>query len=208
MTPDFEQDRNYISPYDFYGRPGFLVRPWWYEKMPSGKFAKRWHSKLFQFADYSSENGTLAAARAYRDHWLAEDADKTLRLRSSFLTARLPANNVTGILGVTRTDTQVTAGYREIKWQTTFPKPKGGGVHHRSRSVKLHNEVEALRQIVKERRDGMMAVFKNRQIEEDDEPYEMIGFYDDVIENLSDLKDRSAERDIIDIVCDETLSNQ
>lgn len=197
MTPEEKQakDMLFIAPYDYEGLAGWLVKISWY---PNERYENRkWHSKLFAFRDYASPEETLDTARRYRDQWIeANKGKRYLRSIGARFSPVLPRNNTSGIVGVTRSDKRRKSG---PLWQTTFAAPQGG-VINRKFPVSTYGEVGALRLAIEARRTGLLALFESRRVGADEAAYEVIKFYDDILENLKDFSDPTPGPSVIEIV--------
>ena len=202
MTPEekIAKDQLFIAPYDHEGLSGWLVKISWY---PNDRYeSRKWHSKLFRFSAFGSEEETLNAARQYRDKWIEDNKEKRyLSGRdSSNLVGRfslsLQSNNTSGIVGVTRSD---KASKRGPLWQTTFARP-GGGVDNRKFLISTFGEVGALRKAIEARREGLLTLFHSRGVGEGESVYDVIKFYDDILANLVDFHDPTPGPSVIEIV--------
>lgn len=200
MTPEEKLKNNmlFIAPYDYEGLAGLLVRISWY---PDGNYEnRRWHSKLFAFRDFTSNDEAVSAARTYRDNWIEENRGKRyLRSIGARFSPSLPRNNTSGIVGVGRSERKGKSGNIEICWQTTYPGPNGK-VKNEKFAVGKYGEIGALRLALQARRAGLIAALGNRNLAEDKIAYAVIDFYDDILANLKDYKDQSSEPSIIEIV--------
>jgi hypothetical protein len=200
MTPEEKAKSNmlFIAPYDYEGLAGLLVRISWY---PDGNYENRkWHSKLFAFRDFSSNDEAVSAARIYRDNWIEENKGKRyLRSIGARFSPSLPRNNTSGIVGVGRSERKGKSGNIEICWQTTYPGPNGK-VKNEKFAVGKYGEIGALRLALQARRAGLIAALGKRNLAEDEIAYAVIDFYDDILANLKDYKDQSSDPSIIEIV--------
>lgn len=194
----------FIAPYDYEGLAGWLVRISWY---PDGNYKHRkWHSKLFAFRDFASNEEALSAARAYRDKWIDENKGRRyLRSIGARFSPTLPSNNTSGIVGVGRSERKGKTGNIEICWQTTYPGTNGK-VKNEKFAVGKHGEVGALRLAIQARRAGLIAVLGKRNIAEDEAAYAVIDFYDDILANLEDYRDQSPDPSVIEIVRNPDIS--
>lgn len=206
MTPEEKaaNDMLFIAPYDYEGLAGLLVRISWY---PDGNYKHRkWHSKLFAFRDFASNEEALSAARAYRDKWIDENkGSRYLRSIGARFSPTLPSNNTSGIVGVGRSERKGKSGNIEICWQTTYPGTNGK-VKNEKFAVSKYGEVGALRLAIQARRAGLIAVLGARDIAEDEAAYAVIDFYDDILANLEDYRDQSPEPSVIEIVRNPDIS--
>ncbi|QLQ26192.1 MAG: HNH endonuclease [Dechloromonas sp.] len=197
MTPEEKaaKDMLFIAPYDYEGLAGWLVRISWY---PDANYENRkWHSKLFAFRDFASNDDALAAARNYRDKWIEENKGKRyLRSIGARFSPTLPRNNTSGIVGVNRSEKRKKSG---PLWQTTYPAP-GGGVENKKFPISIYGEVGALRLAIQARRAGLLAALGVRNIATDEAAYSAIKFYDDLLANLQDYRDQSSDPSVIEIV--------
>ena len=197
MTPEEKaaKDMLFIAPYDYEGLAGWLVRISWY---PDANYENRkWHSKLFAFRDFASNDDALAAARNYRDKWIEENKGKRyLRSVGARFSPTLPRNNTSGIVGVNRSEKRKKSG---PLWQTTYPAP-GGGVENKKFPISIYGEVGALRLAIEARRAGLLAALGVRNIATDEAAYSAIKFYDDLLANLQDYRDQSSDPSVIEIV--------
>ena len=197
MTPEEKtaKDMIFIAPYEYEGLAGWLVRISWY---PDANYEHRkWHSKLFAFRDFESNDDALAAARRYRNGWIEENKGKRyLRSIGARFSPTLPRNNTSGIVGVNRSEKNQKSG---ALWQTTFPSPTGG-VANRKFPISIHGEVGALRLAIQARRAGVLAALGDRNIQPDEAAYASIRFYDDILANLQDLNDQSVGPSVVEIV--------
>lgn len=197
MTPEEKaaKDMLFIAPYDYEGLAGWLVRISWY---PDASYENRkWHSKLFAFRDFTSNENTLAAARIYRDKWIEENKGKRyLRSIGARFSPTLPRNNTSGIVGVNRSEKSRKSG---ALWQTTFPNP-AGGVFNRKFPISVYGEVGALRLAIQARRSGLLVALGDRSIATDEAAYASIRFYDDILANLEDYSDQCADPSVVEIV--------
>ncbi len=197
MTPEEKtaKDMIFIAPYEYEGLAGWLVRISWY---PDANYEHRkWHSKLFAFRDFESNDDALAAARRYRNGWIEENKGKRyLRSIGARFSPTLPRNNTSGIVGVNRSEKNQKSG---ALWQTTFPSPTGG-VANRKFPISIHGEVGALRLAIQARRAGVLAALGDRNIQPDEAAYASIRFYDDILANLQDLNDQSVDPSVVEIV--------
>lgn len=194
----------FIAPYDYEGLAGWLARISWY---PDGNYKNRkWHSKLFAFRDYASNEEALSAARAYRDKWIDENKGRRyLRSIGARFSPTLQSNNTSGIVGVGRTERKGKSGNIETCWQTTYPGTNGK-VKNEKFAVGKYGEVGALRLAIQARRAGLIAVLGKRNIAEDEAAYAVIDFYDDILANLEDYRDQSPEPSVIEIVRNPDIS--
>lgn len=206
MTPEEKaaKDMLFIAPYNYEGLAGWLVRISWY---PDGNYEHRkWHSKLFAFRDFTSNDETLVAARAYRDKWIEENKGKRyLRSIGARFSPTLPRNNTSGIVGVGRSERKGKSGNIEICWQTTYPGPDGK-VKNEKFAVGKHGEIGALRLAIQARRAGLLEILGKRGIAEDETAYAVVDFYDDILANLKDYRDQSSEPSVIEIVRNPDIS--
>lgn len=202
MTPEEKRilDMLYIAPYDSKGTKGWLVRFKWY---PDGK--PTWHSKLFSWSDTRNPNQALDEARRYRDDWIEKNKDKLWLRGGGSFNAELPANNSSGILGVNRPVRVLPSGSISEEWQTTWRRPDGSD-GTKAASTKKYGEIEALRIVVEARREGLKELMVEDRWREDSSLHGLIGYYDDIIEHLLDLKDQSPGRSILEIVRDPNIS--
>lgn len=197
MTPEEKaaKDLLFIAPYDYDGLAGWLVRISWY---PDTTYENRkWHSKLFAFRDFASNDDALAAARNYRDEWIEQNKGKRyLRSIGARFSPTLPRNNTSGIVGVNRGEKTRKSG---ALWQTTYPRPEGG-VANRKFPISIYGEVGALRLAIQARRAGLLVALGSRSIATDETAYAVIRFYDDILANLQDYNDQSPDPSVIEIV--------
>lgn len=194
----------FIAPYNFEGLKGFLVRLSWY---PGSNYKNRkWHSKLFNFANFERRETALAAAREYRDRWIEENKDKRyLRSIGARFSPTLPRNNTSGIVGVVRSERKSKSGNAESCWQTTYPGIEGK-TQNKKFAIGKYGEIGALRLALQARRAGVLAVLEQRNIPENETAYAAINFYDDLLANLDDYKDQSPEPSVVEIVRNPEIS--
>ena len=197
MTPELKatKDMLFIAPYDYEGLAGWLVRISWY---PDANYENRkWHSKLFAFRDFASNDDALAADQNYRDKWIEENKGKRyLRSVGTRFSPNLPRNNTSGIVGVNRSEKRKKSG---PLWQTTYPLPEGG-VANKKFPISIYREVGALRLAIEARRSGHLTALGGRNITTDEAAYSSIKFYDDLLANLQDYRDQSSDPSVIEIV--------
>lgn len=206
MTPEEKaaQDMIFIAPYDYEGVAGWLVRISWY---PDSNYRNRkWHSKLFAFRDFASNENALNAARNYRDKWIEDNKGKRyLRSIGARFSPTLPSNNTSGIVGVGRSERKGKTGKIEVCWQTTYPGTDGK-VKNEKFAVAKYGEIGALRSAVQARRAGVLAVLDKRNVADSEAAYAVIDFYDDILANLDDYKDQSLDPAVIEIVRNPDIS--
>lgn len=170
MTPEVKatKDMLFIAPYNYEGLAGWLVRISWY---PDANYENRkWHSKLFAFRDYASNDDALAAAQNYRDKWIEDNKGKRyLRSVGTRFSPNLPRNNTSGIVGVNRSEKRKKSG---PLWQTTYPLPEGG-VANKKFPISIYGEVGALRLAIQARRAGLLTALGGRSITTDEAAFRL-----------------------------------
>lgn len=191
-------DTRYLALFSQKGLVGCLVRIPFY---PDRKRTNRkWHSKLFAYRDFPSEEAALLAAAAYRDKWFADHPDE-LRLRpiGARFSIKLPANNTSGIIGVTRSEHIGKSGALEMLWQTTFRGLQGKPVNKKF-AVSKYGELGALRRAVEARRDGLLEFISSLEDAVVDANIEAITFYDDILTHLRGYSDFDEQSPLVEIV--------
>ena len=189
-----EEDMMLITSYSCDGLDGWLVKISYYSNKEDR--LRKFHSKLFAFRDYENKNEALNAARMYRDKWLEENKDKRhTRNTGSRFSLYLSKSNTSGIIGVNRAEKSKKSS---ANWQTTYPLPEGG-VKNKKFNISIYGETSALRMAIEARRAGILNLTSTKEVKEGDADYEIIKFYDDILENLNDYTDQSEEESVIDI---------
>lgn len=117
-------------------------------------------SKLFSDNVYGGKENALEAAFEFRDKALSERGDLLDNPSNRFRVtlSSLPANNTSGILGVSRTISRERNGGTFPLWQTSYRLPNGN-VKNNKFSVNKYGELKSLIFAVESRRDGMMNLF-------------------------------------------------
>lgn len=191
-----KEDMMLITSYSCDGLEGWLVKISYFQNKEDN--FRKFHSKLFAFRDYKSKGDALDAARKYRDLWLEENKDKREPKNSglgSRFSVYLSKSNTSGIIGVNRAEKSKKNG---ANWQTTYALPEGG-VKNKKFKISIYGEVGALKMAIEARRSGILELMKSKINKDNNEDYEIIKFYDDVLENLDDYTDRSEEDSVVDI---------
>lgn len=194
------EHNEFIAPYNQDGSIGWLVKISWY---PDNKYRNRkWHSKLFAFRDYGSEDAAMSAARKYRDEWIAEHkTQRYLSDNSHRISLRLSERNSNGIVGVSRVKATAKNG---PLWQCTVPIIEGKS-RPKAFHINKHGEMGALKLAVEARMNGLIDYFAKKNVELDDETFEILKFYEDLIANINDHKEVSDGAKLLDILTDDAV---
>ena len=103
-------------------------------------------SKLFSDSVHGSKDAAFQAAIAYRDNVLEERGEglETTEARVKVTLSSLPANNTSGILGVSRSISTESNGGHFPLWQSSWRDPTGK-IKTKSYRVNKHGELNALK---------------------------------------------------------------
>jgi len=91
------------------------------------------------------------------------------------------------------------------EWQTTYLKPDGTD-ENRKFSVRKNGELEAMTLAITARKRGLIALKVIDKYGSDGSIDDMIDYYDDILSNIEDLKDRTPGPSILEIVRDPSAS--
>lgn len=191
-------DTRYLTAFSQKGLNGCLVRIPYYPSHT--RDSRTWHSKLFAYRDFQSKEAAIQAAIAYRDQWFSDHPDELkLRPTGARFSLKLPSNNTSGIIGVTRSSRIGKSGTPQSHWQTTFRGTEGKPVNKKF-LVSKFGELGALRRAIEARRDGLLDLIANLDDQIVDANIDAIAFYDDILSNLHGCSDFDKSSPLVEIV--------